>query len=219
MSADGSAVGRVMQVEVNVRVGGNQPGCVVRPIVRNRVAGHVGILFAATQAQPGNHGLLKWLAWNGDQVCVALYSLPNRLVIFHIGCVRYERNADVMHHSGSTGWNCIDVIQVSWVKWLGIATQNQSTTPVAGTSKSGPSRIISGSTSQPPDGHCLRGGASFGSPSGAPASTHLLNVSIALCFRERSFEKCPYLGSAFHGGILRATVAALMAFAQGRTSL
>src|SRR5947207_4596312 len=99
MSADGSAVGRVMQVEVNVRVGGNQPGCVVRPIVRNRVAGHVGILFAATQAQPGNHGLLKWLAWNGDQVCVAPYSLPNRLVIFHIGGVRYERNADVMHHS------------------------------------------------------------------------------------------------------------------------
>src|SRR5215472_6323434 len=108
----------------------------------------------------------------------------------------------------------MEVIQVSLVNMApGIATQNQSITPVAGTSNSGPSMMISGWTSQPPVGHCLAGGASFASPSGAPASAHATSVSISLCFKARSLVKWPYLGSADQGGILRTATADLMALA------
>src|SRR5229473_7493387 len=113
----------------------------------------------------------------------------------------------------------MEVIQVSLVKLLGIATQNQSITPVAGTSNSGPSRMMSGWISQPPVGNCLGAGASLASPSGAPRSAHVTSVSISLCFKERSFEKWPYLASANHGGIFRAATANLIALAHGRTSL
>src|SRR5258708_8723748 len=112
------------------------------------------------------------------------------------------------------------VIHVSLVNMApGIATQNQSITPLAGTSSSGPSIMISGWTSQPPVGHCLSGGTSFASPSGAPPSAHATNLSISPCFKERSFVKWPYWGSADQGGILRDATADLMALAQGRTSL
>ena len=62
----------------------------------------------------------------------------------------------------------------------------------------------------------MGGGASFASPCGAPLSAHLAIVSMSLCFKEGSFEKCPYCGSANQGGIFRVTTAAFMALAQGR---
>src|SRR5450755_543134 len=114
----------------------------------------------------------------------------------------------------------MEVIQVSLVNIApGIATQNQSITPLAGTSNSGPSIMISGWISQPPVGHCLGGRASLASPSGAPPSAHATNVSISACFKDRSFVKWPYWGSADQGGILRTATAVLMALAQGRASL
>src|SRR5262249_52581970 len=120
---------------------------------------------------------------------------------------------------GSSGWNSMDVIQVSSLNIApGIATQNQSTTPFAGTSNSGPSIIMSGFASHPPTGHCLGAGASLDSPSAAPPSTHATNLSISPCERERSFEKCPTFGSANQGGIFLVATAFLIAFAQGRTS-
>jgi hypothetical protein len=44
-------------------------------------------------------------------------------------------------------------------------------------------------------------------------------VSISVCVNERSLLKCPYRGSANHGGITLERTAAFMAFAHGLVSL
>ena len=56
------------------------------------------------------------------------------------------------------------------------------------------------------------GGMSFGSPCGAPASTHRTMVSICSSVSERSFLKCwmPTVLSMCHGGICRAATRALI---------
>src|SRR5690349_2367751 len=93
---------------------------------------------------------------------------------------------------------------------------SHSITPVASTGYGGRASETSGLTSQPPSGHLTGCGASFGSPAGAPLSTHATIVSISACFSERSLLKCPYCGLASHGGILLALTAFLIALAQGR---
>src|SRR5438105_1252446 len=72
----------------------------------------------------------------------------------------------------------MDVIQVSFVKPPGTMILVHSTIPFAGTLNSGPSTTISGLICQPSAGHWTGGGASFASPSAAPASAHLVMVSI-----------------------------------------
>src|SRR5258708_3556158 len=62
-------------------------------------------------------------------------------------------------------------------------------------------------------------GASFRSPSLAPPSTHATSVSISCLLSERSSAKCPYCGSANHGGIFLVTTSDLIALAHGRASL
>ena len=61
-------------------------------------------------------------------------------------------------------------------------------------------------------------GRSAGSPSGAPASTQAVMVSISSWFSRRSFSHAPYCGSANQGGISPDTTLSLMARAQGRVS-
>src|ERR1700689_3081885 len=90
-----------------------------------------------------------------------------------------------------------------------------STYPFAGTGTGGNETTTSGFDLHP-SGHCTGAGAFFGSPSAAPLSAQFTIVSISLCEREGSFAKCPYRGSAPHGGIFFASTAAFIAFAQGR---
>src|ERR1051325_6678388 len=61
---------------------------------------------------------------------------------------------------------------------------------------------------------------SFGSPFGAPASTHFTMVSISLSDSERSFSNSwmPTVLSMCHGGICRALPRLLIDRAQGRAS-
>jgi hypothetical protein len=82
----------------------------------------------------------------------------------------------------------------------------------------GPKRSANPHTSS--FGNFFGGGMSFGSPSGAPASTHRAIVSICWSESDRSFSKCwiPTVRSMCHGGICLATTRALMARAHGRVS-
>src|SRR5215813_9034177 len=108
---------------------------------------------------------------------------------------------------------------VSLVNPVGTVNHIHSTTSFfgfAGTLNVGPSTIRSGRICHPSDGHWTGGGASFASPFSAPASAHFAIVSISAGFSERSFVKWPYCGSANHGGILRSSTAAFIAFAHGR---
>ena len=59
------------------------------------------------------------------------------------------------------------------------------------------------------------GGASFGSPSGAPASTQATRMFKSAEERRRSFKKEPTAGSANQGGIFRDNTTALIALAHG----
>src|SRR5690348_9734552 len=59
-------------------------------------------------------------------------------------------------------------------------------------------------------------GASFGSPAGAPASTHATSVCFADSGSVRSFAQVPVCGSANHGGIFLVRTAVFIAFAHGR---
>jgi hypothetical protein len=61
-------------------------------------------------------------------------------------------------------------------------------------------------------GNFAAGGASFGSPIGAPASTHFAIVAICASLRLRSFlNACtPTVLSMCHGGITRETTRALI---------
>src|ERR1700690_2289392 len=63
------------------------------------------------------------------------------------------------------------------------------------------------------------GGRSFGSPSLAPVSTQEAMVAISASDRRGSLMKSPTLGSACHGGILRATTASRIGRAQIRLCL
>src|SRR5262245_4899867 len=65
-----------------------------------------------------------------------------------------------------------------------------------------------------------RGGAgsSFGSPSGAPAATHLAMTSFSVSVRRRSFSNSPTVASACHGGMIPAATRAPIDRAQGRVS-
>src|SRR6185369_6965093 len=69
-------------------------------------------------------------------------------------------------------------------------------------------------------GHCFAAGMSFGSPFGAPASTHFRIVSICLSDSERSFSNSvmPTVLSMCHGGICRAATRLLIDLAHGRAS-
>jgi hypothetical protein len=66
----------------------------------------------------------------------------------------------------------------------------------------------------------LAGGISFGSPFGAPASTHFTIVSISLSLSERSFSNSwmPIVLSMCQGGICRAATRFLIERAHGRDS-
>ena len=68
-------------------------------------------------------------------------------------------------------------------------------------------------------GHLRGAGRSFGSPIGAPASTHRRIVSISSSDSDRSFLNCwmPTVLSMCQGGICRAAMRARIARAQGRT--
>src|SRR3981081_3301201 len=57
---------------------------------------------------------------------------------------------------------------------------------------------------------------SLGSPLGAPAFTQATMVLISFSVRERSFEKCPKMGSANHGGMIFCCTTRFMLGAQGR---
>src|SRR5579863_10492092 len=69
-------------------------------------------------------------------------------------------------------------------------------------------------------GHCFGAGMSFGSPCGAPASTHCEIVLICSSESEISFLNCwmPTVLSRCHGGMLRVTTRCLMDLAHGRVS-
>src|SRR6516165_835543 len=123
--------------------------------------------------------------------------------------------------SGYFGLISTDVTQVSVWKPVGTTTSSHSKTlflVLAGTSIVEPFTMTSGSIIQP-FGHLTGSGASRWSPSGAPKSAHLAKVSISVLPSDRSFVKCPWSGSANHGGIFRINTASLIAFAQGRVSL
>ena len=67
-----------------------------------------------------------------------------------------------------------------------------------------------------PSRHSMGGGMSFGSPSGAPASTHATSVLTSASVSLRSFAKWPNRGSANHGGIFFVSTASLIDLAHGR---
>src|SRR4029434_775082 len=69
-------------------------------------------------------------------------------------------------------------------------------------------------------GHTLAAGMSFGSPFGAPASTHFTIVSISLSESDRSFSNSvmPTVLSMCQGGIAGAATRPLIARAQGLAS-
>src|SRR5258708_3573307 len=69
-----------------------------------------------------------------------------------------------------------------------------------------------------PAGKIFAGGLSFASPSGAPLSAQVEMMAISSGLKRRSLAKCPYFGSANHGGIICVTTAALSALAHGRVS-
>src|SRR6267378_1824033 len=92
-----------------------------------------------------------------------------------------------------------------------------SAIPDAGTAKAlGNSKILSGLGMPQPSTKFAGGGASLGSPSGAPAFAHVTNVLISLAVNARSFAKCPYAGSAYQGGIIFCCTTSLMLEAHGR---
>src|SRR5262249_37907878 len=88
----------------------------------------------------------------------------------------------------------------------------------AGTRNSGPLTTMSGLICQPSAGHAIGGGASAGSPCGAPASAHVAVVSISRVESDPSLANCPGVGSANQGGVWRLSTFALIDRAQGRAS-
>src|ERR1044071_7201773 len=121
--------------------------------------------------------------------------------------------------AGNSGRICTELTQVSLVKPVGITTVIHSITFFfvrAGTSVVGPSTTTSGWIDHP-SGHRTGAGASAALPSGAPASTQRLIVSISRRLSERSLEYGPNCGSANHGGMRRVATAIFIARAHGRT--
>src|SRR5215470_2349851 len=85
-----------------------------------------------------------------------------------------------------------DVSQVSFVNPVGVVSVIHSITflaGAAGTVYGTPFKTRSGFVVHPFSGHWRGGGASLGSPCGAPMSAHLTIVSISLCVNEGSFVK------------------------------
>src|SRR4030095_1940314 len=112
-----------------------------------------------------------------------------------------------------------EVIHVSFVNPLGMIAVAHSMTFFggrAGTRNSGALTTTSGVSCQPSAAHSIGGGAAFGSPCGAPPSTHLVIVSMSVCLSDRSLAKDPCCGSANHGGISRARTLNLIARAHRR---
>src|SRR5215831_8121805 len=92
----------------------------------------------------------------------------------------------------SLGLISTEVTQVSLVRPEGVISVIHSITffaGVAGTVYGTPFRMTSGFAIHPFSAHWMGGGASFGSPCGAPASAHLPMVSISPCLSEGSLEK------------------------------
>ena len=94
--------------------------------------------------------------------------------------------------ASSLGLISTEVIHVSLVKPVGVTSVIHSITFLLGAGETVygiPFNTRSGFVVHPFSGHWSGGGASLGSPLGAPLSTHSAMVSISSCFRERSFEK------------------------------
>ena len=79
---------------------------------------------------------------------------------------------------------------------------------------------IDSSLQSRPEGHSIGGGASAGSPMGAPASTHATIVPISSSVSETSFLNSwiPTFRSTCQGGISRVDTFSRMTGAHGRTS-
>src|SRR5437879_7295571 len=89
--------------------------------------------------------------------------------------------------------------------------------PDSGTGNAcGNSKITSGFEIPQPSTKFGDAGMSLGSPCGAPAFTQATIVLISLSVSERSFAKCPKVGSANQGGIIFCRTTRFMLAAQGR---
>src|SRR5579883_3035324 len=75
-------------------------------------------------------------------------------------------------------------------------------------------QVASGVPMRQPSASRGAGGASFASPSGAPASTHAAIVEISWLDRWRSFFHAPTFGSACQGGMRRLTTTSLICLAE-----
>src|SRR5581483_4492377 len=114
------------------------------------------------------------------------------------------------------GRTSASITHVSFVKPLGTTKYVYSMVPFAGTLYAFGISITTSGLMFHPSRHSIGGGMSFGSPSGAPASTHAASVLTSVSVSLRSFAKCPNRGSANHGGIFLVNTASLMDFAHGR---
>src|SRR6266699_7233474 len=63
------------------------------------------------------------------------------------------------------------------------------------------------------------GGISFGAPSCAPPFTQVTSLRISAGESDLSLEKCPYCGSAYHGGMIFCVTTILIVEAHGLVSL
>src|SRR2546428_12632472 len=82
----------------------------------------------------------------------------------------------------SLGWNSIEVIQVSFVNPLGIATHVHSTRPSAGKWKTGAITMTSGLIFQPPSRHRNNSGGTLPFPPPAPPPPPLTHTPHSPCF-------------------------------------
>src|SRR3989442_9665759 len=112
-------------------------------------------------------------------VLIARPFVPYRYVVLHAGRMRFHLEADVLVIERSLGWNSIEVIQVSFVNPLGIATHVHSTRPSAGKRKPGGTAQERGFVCQPPHGDRPNGGGDYPFTTPAPAPTHLYTPSLS----------------------------------------
>jgi hypothetical protein len=103
------------------------------------------------------------------------------------------------------------------VKCVGTISYVYSTSPCAGSFTGfGIFTTRSGCEIFHPFVHVRGAGASCASPAGAPASAQAEIAAICFSVKEMSSAKCPYRGSANHGGIIFISTACAIAFAHGR---
>src|SRR6185503_20646871 len=92
--------------------------------------------------------------------------------------------------------------------------------PVAGISMSlGIDTMMSGLPIVHPSLKTTGAGRSLASPSSEPFSAHSVNAVMSAALRNLAFSKCPTVGSANHGGIVRLATALAIALAYGRVSV